>query len=86
MKYVIHNVHECEECRVERQEEVVFVQYYDMVPNMEVPADSVNEKINCIRLKWKQHWREKEVHERGNVFALCPMDSVRGRVHVVPAN
>lgn len=31
-------------------------------------------------------WALQGGHERGKLFAFCPMDSVRGRVHVVPAN
>lgn len=51
MNVLIHNVRNCDECRVERQEKLAFVEYYDILPNTEVLANNGDRKINSIRLK-----------------------------------
>lgn len=39
-------------CTVKIYEKVVFVQYYDIIGEDEVPNDKVDEYLDCIRLKW----------------------------------
>lgn len=51
-----------EKCRVERQDEINFVQYYDILPNTEVTAVKVDAKIKFILVNWERHGREKEGH------------------------
>lgn len=52
----------------------------------EVPKDSVENMLDFIRFKWERHVEDNEDLEKGNVFALCTVDSVRGRVHIVRVN
>lgn len=68
--YVIHNVRNCKECRVESQEEMVFAQYYAMEPNTELTAEYVHAKINFILVKCERQGCERERHERGKVFTF----------------
>lgn len=52
----------CGICTIHINENYVFVQYYDVVPEEAVPVDGVDEKLICIRFKWDQH--EESEHER----------------------
>lgn len=81
-----HNKPDCGICLEEFEEQFVFVQYYDVIDRTGVPQDGVDEKLNCIRLKWDRHGTEEDGKEQGKVFALCPIDSIRGRVHIVISN
>ena len=81
-----HNKPDCGICTKEVDEQFVFVQYYDVIDGTGVPQDGVDEKLNCIRLKWDRHGSEEDGKEVGKVFALCPLDSIRGRVHIVRSN
>lgn len=62
---------------------MAFIQYYDIFPNTEVPLDNFDANIICIGVKWERNAPKKEGHERGKLFALCTMDSVRGLVLVL---
>lgn len=84
--FVIHNLNNFEDCKVERQEQMAFVQYYNILPNTEVPTDTVDAKIHGMRVKWGRHGCENGGHERCKVFTSCQMESIRGNVHVVPVN
>lgn len=86
MNCIIHNVHNCEEFRFERREEMGFLQYYEMVTSTERPSYNVDVKIKCKLVKWERHGREIERHETYKVPAIYAMNSVRGRVNVVTAN
>ena len=80
------NTADCEICMKEIDEQFAFVQYYDVMNGTGVPEEGVDEKLNCIRLKWDRHGSQEDGKEEGKVFALSPIDSIRGRVHVVRSN
>lgn len=64
---------------MQRDDQFVFVQYYGMLGDEEVPNDTVDEALDFIRLKWERHGENDEQGKNGNVFPLCPLYSVRGR-------
>lgn len=59
----------------------MFVQYYDILGK-----DAVYHKINCMCLNWERYGEDEEQRKEGMIYALCPLDIVRGRVHVVQSN
>ena len=85
-KCVRHNKDKCDICEKVVDETYVFVQYYDVVSKEAVPPDGVDETLDCIRLKWDRHGGSEGDKAEGKVFALCPLDCLRGRVHVIRSN
>lgn len=43
-----------------------FVKYYEILEEEEAPADNMEEKLNCIRLKWERHGDDIKGRKRGN--------------------
>lgn len=84
--FMAHNKDKSAVCNVKVDEQFVFVQYYDILGEEDVPKHNVDETLECIRLKWEQHGEHKDGREKCKLFALCPLDSVRGKVHIVRAN
>lgn len=64
----------------------MFVQYYDIVGDEELPNDKVEKLLDCMRLKWELHWEDEERREKGKGFAFCRLDSIRVRVKIVQTN
>ena len=62
------------------------MQCYEVTGEDAGGKDNVDKTLDCIRLKWDRHGEESEGREVGKVYALCPLDSVRGRVHVLRCN
>lgn len=62
------------------------MQYHDLPGAGDVPTDGVGKLLDYIRLKWQRHGEDNEVHAKGKVFALCPLDIIRGRIHIAQAN
>ena len=83
---ILHNTKDCADCSMTMSEELVLVQCYDVIGDACVPKDNVDKTLDCIRLKWERHGEESEGREAGKVYALCPLDSVRDRVHVLRCN
>lgn len=77
------NEENCEPCKFSTDEQYVFVQYYVILEEDVVAKDAVDQKLNCISLKWERHGEDDEQREKGKVYELCPLDSFRGQVHVV---
>lgn len=83
MNWAFHNVHDFEECRIERQEQMVLVQHYGIVQSAELPAYNPDAKINRIRIKWERHGVNLRVKKRrgicivsnGNCEGACPCRS-----------
>lgn len=81
-----HNKEHCDSCSITNDEQIVFVQYYDMISEKAVPKDTVDEKLNCTRLKWDCHGDSKELQEQEKVFGLFPVDIICDRVLVIRSN
>lgn len=64
-------------------EELVFVQYFGIHYKDVVAKDDVYQKRNFVRLKSKAHDEDDGKREKGKVYALCSLDSLRGWVHVI---
>lgn len=75
----------CDICDRAIDGEYVFLQYYDIVSNQELPIDAVDKNLGCIRLIWDRHGGVSETMGPGKMYALSPLDSIRGRVNVVRA-
>lgn len=69
-----------------KMDDQFFVEHYDVLGEENMRKDSVDDKLNCIRLKWERNGGHEEAREYGKVFTLCPSDSVRGCVYIVQAN
>ena len=75
----------CDICDRKVDGEYVFLQYYDIVSDEELPIDAVDKKLGCIRLIWDRHGGATDTMGPGKLYALSPLDSIRGRVSVVRA-
>lgn len=53
-------------CTLKLYEPLVFVQYYDIIGEEEVPNDKVDETLDCIRLKGKRQGRTKKEERKVN--------------------
>lgn len=83
---MVHNNEDCGICTTHIDEKYMFVQYYNTVPEKDVSVDGVDGKFKCIRLKWERSGEAYHDWEQGKVFDLWPLDSVRGRAHVISSN
>lgn len=66
--------------------EFCFVQFYDTVPSHEVSVDTVDRTLNCIRVRWDKIAGVQSVLSAAKSFGLVPVDSIRGKVHLVPGD
>ena len=82
---VDHNASGCDICNAEDRD-YVFVRYYELLGKDKVPMDAVDQKLNCVRLIWERYGHRDGEKGLGNEYALCPLDSVRGLVHLVCAD
>ncbi len=84
-KCTLHNATNCERCRPKFLGSYAFVQYYDVIPESELPLDGIERRLNCIRLKWtRTHQQVDRDIDSGKEYGLCPLESLLGMVHVVP--
>lgn len=61
------NEENCELCQFIMSEQYVFVKYYDIIEEAFMTTDAVDQKRNCIRLKWEHHCVDDEQREKGKV-------------------
>ena len=82
----LHNVQNCEKCNLVSLGTHVLVQYFDVITESELPVDKIDEKLNCIRLKWSRgHNDLQRDTDSGKEFGLCPITSILGVTHLAPA-
>lgn len=80
---ILHNKANCEDCVLSIDENFVFVQYYEIIGQEAVRKGGVDEKLNCIKFKSDRRGGDEDGRAKGKVYAVCTLDSVRGRVYVV---
>ena len=66
------------------EQELVFVEYYDVLSNKDIKLDGIDKTLNCIRVRWQRSEGELGKSSSGKQYGLSPVDSIRGIVHVVP--
>lgn len=65
---------------------VFYVQYYNVLVKDDIPKDSVDNALDCLRFQSERHGEDNEERVKEKSFALCSLYSVRGIVHIVRAN
>lgn len=61
----------------------MFVQYYDLLVKDAVEKDDVDNKLNCIRLKWERHGGADEQTKKGTIYEILHLESLRERVKLI---
>lgn len=62
--WTTHDEEYCSIWTIHIDEQYVFVRYYDVIEDEEVPGDGLDEKRKCILLKWELHGKDKEWREK----------------------
>lgn len=83
---LIHNRDNCSVCDDKKMSELAFIQYYDILPRSQMDIDSIEERLNCIRVSWARDGEECHGLDAGKMFGLVPIDSIRGVCHMVRMN
>ena len=85
LKCSLHGTESCQLCPNNHLQwkEYRFLQYFDIIPNCDLPVDEVDAALNCIRLKWEREGSTSDMSIPGKSFGLCPTDSLRGKIHTV---
>lgn len=81
----IHNKDQCTKCENLKNKSMVFVKFYEVLNKDVLPIDAIDDKLNCVRLTWEKHGTADSEGQRGNMYALCGIDTIRGRVQVIDA-
>lgn len=84
--FMVHNNKKCGFCTMHIDEQYVFVQYCDFIPEEAVLVDGVDDELKCIWLKWYGRGEAENERKQVTVFALCPLHSVRVRVDFIRSN
>ena len=65
--------------------EFCFLQYYQVVDKVRLPPDQIDSTLNCVRLQWHRTAGDNAYYSAPE-FGIVPVESIRGRVHIVPAD
>ena len=82
----IHNRKNCPSCHSDEGAELAFVQYYESLPASALKMDSIDKSLDCVRLQWQRTNGDEHGHLAAKYFDLVPVDTIRGVVHIVPAD
>lgn len=77
-----HSLKGCDACASNLHREFCFVQYYDVLGADNLEVDAIDKKLNCIRLRWHRTQGDGS-YASSREYGLVPVDSIRGRIHVV---
>lgn len=69
-----------------RGRDFCFLQYYEVVSDKEVAVDGVDKNLSCVRLRWSSGVQTIPDGTATKFYGMEPVDSIRGKVHVVPAS
>ena len=67
-------------------DELCYIQFFEVVPSRKMHVDKVDEVLNCIRVQWQRTEGETGKRRPAKVFGLVPIDAIRGKVNLVPAD
>ena len=81
-----HRRIQCPVCNPQLEQELIFLQYYDVLSNEALKVDGIDKSLNCIRLRWQRTEGDFGKSTSGKQYGLSPIDSIRGMVHVVSAD
>lgn len=82
-----HSRKECTLCQsASTTRELCFLQFYEILSCNALPIDKVDERLGCIRLRWHRTDGIDGVLSASKEYGLVPVDSLRGKVHIVPAD
>lgn len=69
-KCMPYNKAECEACTRTEPEKFVYLLHFDVLGG-DVPTDSAENMLDCIRLKLERHGEDRKGNSKGKAFALC---------------
>ena len=81
-----HNRRHCPECKEGSEQELCFVQFYDVLSEEKLPIDGIDKNLGCLRLHWQRHEGTMGSTCSSKQYGLMPIDSIRGLVNIVPAD
>ena len=82
----IHKRRHCPECKQRFQQELCFVQFYDVLSEEKLPIDCIDKNLGCLRLHWQRHEGTVGSTLSSKQYGLISIDSIRGLVNIVPAD
>lgn len=83
---VQHERKNCPVCDKNVTQELAFVQYYEVLGEKELKMDRIDLILDCIRLQWQKTKGEYGKTSSAKYYDLVPVDTIRGKVHIVPAD
>lgn len=60
-----------------------FVQFLYVVDEKALIVDAVNVTLDCIRIQWTRNAGIAKELMPGKVYVLLPVDTIRGKVHII---
>ncbi|NJK52916.1 MAG: hypothetical protein HC936_08975 [Leptolyngbyaceae cyanobacterium SU_3_3] len=73
----------CIKCAYDAGKELCFVQWYEVLSNKIEKIDEIEKTLECLRIRWHRNPGSESNLSPSKEYALIPVESIRGVVHVV---